>query len=260
MHILIAGGTGTSGRVIARRAVEAGHAVRVLSRSGRPVGDTESVVGDLQTGAGLAAATRGMDAVIDASNVSTPFYRTASRFFTTGTQELVAAERRAGTGRHVVLSIAGIDSVDSGYYRAKVDQERVARRETERAGIGHAIVRVSQFHDFAAQIFHQYRLGPIVLAPPLHIQPVHLDEVADHLLATAGGTASGRASDLIGPQAEELPDMLRRYAATRPERVRLAPLPLPPGFRRANEAGALKPADALRGHKTFDEWLVEQLR
>ena len=261
MRILIVGGTGTAGRVIARRGVEAGHSVRVLSRSPRPAGardDVEHAVGDLRTGQGLGAAMAGIDAVIDASNVATALYRTASRFFTEATKQLVAAERTAGVGHHLVLSIAGIDGVDSGYYRAKVDHERVARREAERAGIGHTVVRVGQFHDFVVLVFHRYRVGPIVLAPPLHLQPVHLDEVADHLLTTTGEAPAGRARDLIGPQPEELPDMLRRYAATQPDRVRLVGMPLPAGFRRANEAGALKLGDALRGRLTFDEWLVEQ--
>ena len=262
MRILIVGGTGTAGRVIARRGVEAGHSVRVLSRTARRPGardDVEHATGDLRTGRGLGAAMAGIEAVIDASNVATAFYRTASRFFTETTQQLVAAERTAGVGHHLVLSIAGIDEVDSGYYRAKLDQERVARREAERAGVGHTIVRVSQFHDFVELVFDRYRLGPVVLVPPLHIQPVHLDEVADQLLATAGQAPTGRARDLIGPQPEELPDLMRRYAATRPDRVRLVGMPLPAGFRRANEAGALKPDGARRGRLNFDSWLAEQV-
>jgi uncharacterized protein YbjT (DUF2867 family) len=259
MRILVAGGTGTSGLVIVRRAAEAGHTVRVLSRTADRMPDVlgvEHVAGDLRTGAGLAEAVGGMDVVIDVSNVATPFYRPAARFFVEATQQLVAAERRVGVAHHLVLSIAGVDRVDSGYYRAKVDQERVAYRETERAGIGCTVARVSQFHDFAALIFHSYRLGPVVLVPALHLQPVHLDDVAEHLLTLAGGPP-GRARDLIGPQPEELPDMMERYAATQPGRVRLVRLPLPAGYRRANEAGALKPADSLRGHKTYAEWLAE---
>ena len=62
MHILVAGGTGTTGHVLAERAHAAGHHVLTLSRRPAPrrTGGPRHVVGDLATGAGLDEAVAGI--------------------------------------------------------------------------------------------------------------------------------------------------------------------------------------------------------
>ena len=63
--ILVTGGSGNLGRLVVRRQVQAGAAVRVLSRSERPAADgVELVRGDLATGAGVAEAVRGVATVV----------------------------------------------------------------------------------------------------------------------------------------------------------------------------------------------------
>ena len=58
--ILVTGGTGTLGKLVVPRLREAGAKVRVLSRQAREAdGDVEFVRGDLDTGAGIAAAVAG---------------------------------------------------------------------------------------------------------------------------------------------------------------------------------------------------------
>ena len=116
MRILVVGGTGLAGRVLVERALAAGHSVRVLSRSAAaavPAG-AEVMAGDLATGAGLTAAVSGRDAVVDLSNTPTGRYRRASRFFTTATRHLVAAEQAAGARHHLLLSIVGVDRFPGG--------------------------------------------------------------------------------------------------------------------------------------------------
>jgi uncharacterized protein YbjT (DUF2867 family) len=260
MHILIAGGTGTAGRVLARRAASSGHSVRVLTRtpSTTQADGVEFVSGDVVAGAGLAAAMSGVDAVVDLSNIGSPFRRTAGRFFVAGTENLIAAEHAAGVAHHVLLSIVGIDTFPSGYYQAKLDQEHAVEESAKRTGVPHTIARVTQFHDFAALTYRTYRLGRLVLVPPLHVQPVHLDDVAAHLLAILEAEpVGGHAPELAGPRPEELFDMVSRYAATQADRVRIQQLPLPPRARRANEAKALQPGSSQRGTLTFDDWLAE---
>ena len=58
MRVLVTGGTGTLGRPAARRLLEQGHEVRVLSRQPSPAlpGGVSAVRGDLSTGAGVAEA------------------------------------------------------------------------------------------------------------------------------------------------------------------------------------------------------------
>jgi uncharacterized protein YbjT (DUF2867 family) len=258
MHILIAGGTGAAGRVLARQLPLAGHQIRIVARR-RPA-DTDGldiVTGDLTTGTGLDQAMADVDVVVDVSNVSTPLRGKASAFFTAATDHLFSAEQRAGVRHHLTLSIVGIDRFPSGYYRAKLDQEAAVVRASERTQVAHTIARVTQFHDFAALVYQHYRVGRLVFAPPLHAQPVHLRDVADHLLALIAAGPTGRARDLAGPQPEEVPDMVRRYTAAIRRPVRVLPAPLFGEARRANQAQVLRPVGIGHGTLTFDDWLSE---
>ena len=70
-------------------------------------------------------------------------------FFRTSTGNLLAAERTAGVGHHIVLSIVGADRApDSGYMRAKVAQERMVAA----GGVPYTIVRATQFFEFLGEI------------------------------------------------------------------------------------------------------------
>jgi len=262
MQLLVAGGTGTSGRVLARRAAAAGHHPRVLARStSRGTTDRQRLVhGDLTTGAGLDEAVDGVDAVVDLSNISTARYQPAKAFFTTATDHLFAAEQRAGTPHHLTLSIVGVDRFPSAYYRAKLDQEAAVVAASIRTGVGHSIVRVTQFHDFAALVLQRFRFGRLVVAPPLHSRPVHLDDVADHLLDVLTHGPAGHAPELGGPQPLYVPDMVRKYARLVDPTVRVLPAPLFGAARRANNSGVLRPVAGVRGERTFDQWLMELIQ
>ena len=117
MKIAVAGGTGAAGRRVVDRVRRTGHEPVVLSRAGGV---------DLLTGAGLAGALAGAEAVVDVTNP--PDWRSreaVERFFTEGTGHLVEASARAGVRHLVVLSIVGSDVVDLDYYLGKRRQEAV---------------------------------------------------------------------------------------------------------------------------------------
>lgn len=260
MHILIAGGTGSAGRVLARHAGSAGHRVTVLSRTPptRPIADVRHVTGNLIDGSGLDDAVRSVDAVVDLSNTPATDRTTATRFFTEGTRQLMAAEERGGVGHHLSVSIVGVDAFPSGYYHAKVAQEGAVRTASQRTGVGHTIARITQFHDFAALVLQRFRRGPLVLAPPLLVRPVHLDDVARHLLRLIDSGPVGTADELSGPRDEDLLGMTRRLAASTRRRLLVLPAPLLGATRRANNAHVLRPAGGVHGTITFDAWLAEQ--
>ena len=101
------------------------------------------------TGEGLADVLVGANVVVDVSN--SPSFADADvlEFFTTSTNNLLAAEREAGVTHHVALSVVGSERLpDSGYLRAKVAQEQLI----EDSGMPYSIVRATQFYEFAGRI------------------------------------------------------------------------------------------------------------
>jgi uncharacterized protein YbjT (DUF2867 family) len=100
MRIAIAGGTGRIGRLTIAALEKAGHQAVPLSRRAGA---------DAYTGAGLAEALRGCDAVIDVINNASQDEAQIVDFFGTTTRNLLAAEERAGVRHHVLLSIVNVE-------------------------------------------------------------------------------------------------------------------------------------------------------
>jgi uncharacterized protein YbjT (DUF2867 family) len=243
MRIAVAGGTGVVGSHVVEAIRADGHEPVILSRSTGV---------DLGTGAGLDAAVDGVDAIVDAANVSTMSADTAVRFFETATGNLVTAAARAGVAHLVVLSIVGIDRMPHDYYAGKLAQERVV----EDAAVPWTILRATQFHEFAGQLFDRAKAGPLHLAPRARVQPIAAREVGEHLAALAAGPARGRAADLAGPREERLDRMITAYARRTGYRGWIPSVSLPGAQMKGMRAGyALPGPGATLGRQTFDEWL-----
>jgi nucleoside-diphosphate-sugar epimerase len=72
--ILVTGGTGTLGRLVVPRLLDAGHDVRVLSRRARePGAGVELVTGDLATGEGIDAAVEGAEIIVHSGKAAGAF-------------------------------------------------------------------------------------------------------------------------------------------------------------------------------------------
>lgn len=245
MRIAVAGGTGVVGSHVVEAVRADGHDAVVLSR-GTGV--------DLTTGAGLDAALDGVDAVIDTANVSTLSADAATRFFETATGNLVAAAARARVPHVVLLSIVGIDRMPYDYYAGKLAQERVV----EAASVPWTILRATQFHEFAAQLFDRAKVGPLHVAPRARVQPVAAGEVGAHLARLAAGAPQGRAADLAGPREERLDDMVKAYARRTGHGGWIPSVSLPGAQMRGMRAGlALPGGGAVLGFQPFAEWLTE---
>lgn len=243
MKIAIAGGTGTVGRPTVDAVRAAGHEPVVLSRS-RGV--------DLIAGTGLDGALEGVDAVIDAANVSTLSADSATTFFTTATGNLVAAADRAGVRHVVLLSIVGIDRMPYDYYAGKVAQEGVV----EASPVPWTIVRATQFHEFAGQLYERAKVGPLHVAPRARVQPIAAREVGVHLAELAAAAPQGRTADLAGPREERLDEMVRSFARREGHRGWIPSVSLPGAQMKGMRAGyALPGAGAILGRETFAEWL-----
>ncbi|MEB3235861.1 MAG: NAD(P)H-binding protein [Cyanobacteriota bacterium] len=112
MQLLVVGGTGTLGRQIVRRALDAGHQVRCMVRSPRKAAfltewGCELTRGDLLEPASLDYALEGQEALIDAATARATDPGSAYDVDWTGKQNLFAAARRAGVKRVVFQSLLG---------------------------------------------------------------------------------------------------------------------------------------------------------
>ncbi|MEU2454549.1 NAD(P)H-binding protein [Streptomyces sp. NPDC012765] len=245
--ILVTGGTGTLGRPVVARLLDAGHEVRALSRHAPqyPV--------DLLTGNGLDAATAGAEVIVHCASDT----RGGGKNDVAATRHLIDAARRAGTVTNIVyISIVGVDVVPFGYYRAKLKVEQ----QLERSGLGVTILRTTQFHDLVAQVVDMAAKLPLLPVPVpggVRVQPVAVGEVAERLAELAVPTPAGRVADMGGPEIHTLPDLARTYLAATGRHRRVLPVPLAgkayAAFRRG---GNLTPSHAV-GRGTFAQFAAE---
>ena len=243
MRIAIVGGSGTLGRHITAELARRGHDVRVLSRSSPqyPV--------DLATGQGLDAAVEDCAAVVDASNSQ----RRSRQVLVLGSGRLLAAEQRAGVGHHLCVSIVGCDRVPLGYYRVKVEQERVVTA----GSVPWSIVRATQFHELVASMFAasaRYRVLPALRLP---LQPVAAAEVAAAVADAAEREPSGQRLQVAGPEVSTVADLARTWRSAAGRTAVPLPVPLPGRLGRTLRAGGLTAdtADVI-GSVTFARWLA----
>ncbi len=247
MRIAVAGGTGLVGRRVVEALDESGHQSVVISRSAGV---------DITTGEGLDSALEGVDAVIDASNTAATDTDQVVAFFEAGTTKLLASEQRTGVGRHVLLSIVGIDEIPgSAHYAGK-------RRQEELVSVGlmpYRIVRATQFFDFAEMVAGWTRQGDTAVIPPLLVQPIAVDDVATVLIeaATFADGDFPATIDIAGPEPQDLVDMARRTLSARGENLKLIPSWRGPMGLDASGEALLPGPDARLMTTTFDQWLGE---
>ena len=149
--VLITGATGTLGRKVVGTATAAGHHVRAMSRRSH-VGYTgvHWAQGDLLADAGIDAAVdrRGRDRALRHAS-----HRRQGRHLDAEPHRRRATRRR----RHIVhVSIVGIDQIPLPYYRTKLRVEQAL----EASGVGHTVLRATQFHDLINTIFSIQRFSP----------------------------------------------------------------------------------------------------
>jgi uncharacterized protein YbjT (DUF2867 family) len=175
---------------------------------------------DVLSGAGLAKAVAGADALVDVTNSPSFEDDEVMEFFVGSTTNLVAAARAAGVGHYVALSIVGADGLpDSGYLRAKVAQERIIAS----SGLPYTIVRATQFREFAAAIVESMVVETDadeddehdVRVPDALIQPIAADEVAAFLAEVAVSPPRNHVINIGGPEKISFARLAREVLAIR---------------------------------------------
>jgi uncharacterized protein YbjT (DUF2867 family) len=247
MKIVVIGGTGRVGSNVVRRLLEDGH-------DAVPASPDTGV--DTITGEGLANVLAGADAVVDVSNAPVWDDDAVREFFTTSTRNLLAAERDAGIGHHLAVSIVGADRLpDSGYLRAKVAQES----EIEAGAVPYTILRATQFFEFLPQIVEAGSDGDTVRLPTGLMQLVAADDVAATVAELATGRAVGGRVELGGPDALGVDAWARRLLAATGDDRTVVGDPHARYFGTELHGGELTPGDGARiGTIDFETWFATQ--
>ena len=199
MKIVVIGGTGLIGSKTVAILRQGGHEVIAAS----PRSGVNTI-----TGEGLKEAMAGTRVVIDLANSPSFEDKAVLEFFQTSGRNLHAAEAAAGVRHHVALSIVGTDrSPDSGYFRAKVAQEKLI----EASRIPYTIIRSTQFLDFIGRIADSGADGNVIRISPGLFQPIAADDVAAIVAEVALASPRNGIVEIAGPERAPLNEIIARY-------------------------------------------------
>lgn len=251
MRVVVLGGTGEMGSLVADRLEARGHEV---VRAARSTGV------DVLRAEDLAVALRGADCVVDCLDLTTTSRRRAVEFFRSSASMTAVTSRIVGVPHVVVVSIVGVTepavSRAVGYYAGKAAQEA----EYAGAGVPVTVVRSTAWFSLAETFLRQLRVGRFALVPRLHVQPVHPHAVVDLVVdVVVTGPTSGPAEvdvvtvrEIAGPERTDAATMAQTVARQRHPNVRVVGLPVPlAGLRRGLLPGPHVPTDG----RTLSDWL-----
>jgi uncharacterized protein YbjT (DUF2867 family) len=198
MKIVVIGGTGLIGSKLVNKLREHGHeAVAAAPNTG---------VNTL-TGEGLAEVLKGASVVVDVSNSPSWEDSAVMTFFETSTRNLLKYGAAAGVKHHVALSVVGTDLLsESGYFRAKIAQEKLIKGGT----IPYSIVHATQFFEFLKQLADISFDGKKVRVPNALFQPMAADDVASAVGRIAVGQPIDGAVEIGGPQSFRIDELVRQ--------------------------------------------------
>jgi uncharacterized protein YbjT (DUF2867 family) len=248
-RVLVTGATGTLGRKVVGAATAAGHHVRAMSRRSH-VGYTgvHWAQGDLLANTSVDAAVDGIDVVVHCATQGTRDKDVAS------VENLIAAARQAGVEHIVHVSIVGIDRIPLPYYKTKLRVERTL----EASGVGHTVLRATQFHDLINTTFSIQRFSPVLWTlRGLRFQPIDTHDVAARLVELIDAEPAGRVADIGGPAVHTHADLGRMYLAARGGRRPVVQVAVPGHIVRGFRSAANLVPDNPVGTIGFAEYLTE---
>src|SRR5205823_5276882 len=128
------------------------------------------------------------------------------------------------------------------------------------SGLPWTLLRAAQFHQLILLVVQYMAKLPVIPLPAgFRFQPVDAGEVADQMAQLALGRPIGLAPDIAGPKVYSMADLLRIYLQATHRHRLLIPIPLPGQAARAIRAGANLAPERAVGHRTWEEFLAEQL-
>jgi len=247
VKIVVIGGTGLIGSKLVAKLSERGHeAVPAAPNTG-----VNTLTGD-----GLAEVLEGAAVVVDVSNSPSFADDPVLEFFRTSTTNLLEYSAKAGVEHYVALSVVGTERLsESGYFRAKIVQERLIRE----SGRPYSIVHATQFFEFVRAIADFSTVDGKVHLPSALIQPMAADDVAAGVGRVAVGEPLNGIREIGGPEQFRLDELVREGLAAMgdprevvtDERARYYGVLL-------SERMLVPSPDAQLGEITFTDWLARQ--
>lgn len=247
--ILITGASGFLGQRLVSRALEQGHRVRALVRNPAAVstllpgllpgsGAHPNYVvhqGDITKPATLPAALEDVESVIHAAATTSetaPDEALSRRTNVEGTQNLLAACRKAGVARWLQISSLSANPANTGVYgRTKFEADELVRR----SGLRWTVLQPGTIYGpgsrgLFAKIVRLTNALPAVpvLGPGTQaMRPVHVDDVATAALACLDQEASvGQTYTLGGRDTLTFNEFLRAILRVQGKRKPLVHIPL----------------------------------
>jgi uncharacterized protein YbjT (DUF2867 family) len=243
MKIVVIGGSGLIGKKLIPLLKERGH--EAVSAS--PSSGVNTLAGE-----GLAETLADAQVVVDVSNSPSWADDAVMEFFDKSTRNLLAAEAAAGVGHHIALSVVGADRMtDSGYMRAKVNQEKVI----EAGGLPYSIIRATQFFEFLGGIADSGAEGDTVRLSTAPMQPLAADDVAAALAGIAVGAPLNATVELAGPERMSIAEFVGRFMAASGDKRTVVADPKAPYYGAAmDERGIAPGANSRLGPTRFEDW------
>ena len=225
MKVLVTGATGFIGSHVVPALQQAGHRVRVLARRpDRASGADEIARGDMTDADSLRRAVEGSEAVVHLVSIRQGRPEEFERVMTQGTRDLVAAAQPAGVQRFVLMSALGTTEESRTlvpYFGAKWEMEQIVKA----SGLEHLIFRPSFVFARDGGILPTFRriaklapITPVTGSGRQRIQPIWIDDVADHFRRSLELSAANRTFELGGPDVvtwNELWERLKRALGVR---------------------------------------------
>jgi uncharacterized protein YbjT (DUF2867 family) len=151
--------------------------------------------------------------------------------------------------------VVGTDRLsESGYFRAKIAQEKLIKASP----IPYSIVHATQFFEFLTGLADMSSEGDKVRLPPVFFQPMAADDVASAVGRIAVGPPLNSTVEIGGPEQFRLDDLVRRRLAALKDRreVIADPKALYSGAK-ISQRTLVPGRNARLGETRFETWLTQ---
>jgi uncharacterized protein YbjT (DUF2867 family) len=246
MKIVVIGGTGLIGSKLVNK-------LREHEQEAIPAAPNTGV--NTLTGEGLAEVLKGASVVVDVSNSPSWDDAAVLKFFETSTRNLLSYEAAAGVKHHVALSVVGTDRLlESGYFRAKMAQEKLIKESS----IPYSIVHATQFFEFLKGLADVSMADGKVHLPPVLFQPMSADDVASGVGKVAIGQPVNGIVEIAGPEQFRVDELVRRrLVSLKDPREVIADPDALYGGAKVSEKTLLPGNNARLSQTRFETWLTQ---